>query len=423
MPNRVKILKEKFSQSVGLPFAELLPESVINESIQELNLKYHQRIFSPVVRIWAFLSQVLDVDKSCQNIVSRVIAWLSTTGAELPSTNTSAYCQARERLPEKLLSKLFSKIGMGLEEKVSQQQLWCGRSVKIIDGSTVSMPDTKSLQEEYPQQKSQKQGCGFPVAKICVLFSLATGAAWEVVIDKLNVHDIKLGRNLYKFLNPGDVLLGDRAFCAYGDIFCLKNQGCDVVCRKNQKRKSHPVEGEITNASDRQVIWYKPKTRPAGMSLEDYRSLPKSLVVREVTYSINIPGFRTENVTLITTLLDTNTYSLEKLAELYGLRWQVELDLRHLKTTLNMDILRCKSPAMIRKEIYVFLLAYNLLRSLMWNAGNLYGVNPLSLSLQRSRQMFINFIPTFLFGTIQIPSSLLFDFTKTAGSSVLTLST
>lgn len=213
VPRRVKILKQKFTQSLGLPFKELLPSTVIQETLAKLSIKYRSRLFDPIVTLWAFLSQVLDTDKSCHNAVSRVIAHLVGEGVELPSTDTSAYCQARTRLPEKLLQNLFGKVAIGLEEKLTPSHLWCGRKVKVIDGSTISMPDTPSNQKEYPQPNSQKPGCGFPIAKIGALFSIGTGAAIALVIDVFNTHDIKLARKLYEFLSPGDVLLGDRAFC------------------------------------------------------------------------------------------------------------------------------------------------------------------------------------------------------------------
>jgi len=171
MPKKVQILKDKFMITVGLPFKDLLPETLIIQILNELGHKYKSRLFDPIVTLWAFLSQVLDVDKSCHNAVSRVIAYLVGEGVELPYTSTSAYCQARIRLPEKLLEKLFYHTGFSLEKKVTERHLWCGRNVKVIDGSTVSMPDTPANQEEYPQPKSQKSGCGFPLAKIGVLFS------------------------------------------------------------------------------------------------------------------------------------------------------------------------------------------------------------------------------------------------------------
>ncbi|HEY9830581.1 MAG TPA: IS4 family transposase [Stenomitos sp.] len=393
---RVQILKEKFKNSVGLPFRDLLPEATIQEVLDTLEIKYRRRLFDPFVTLWAFLSQVLDADKSCHNAVSRVIAWLSGEKVELPSQDTGAYCQARQRLPEKLLQQLFTKVAQGLQDKVTQECLWCCRHVKVIDGSTVSMPDTTKNQEAYPQPSTQVPGCGFPIAKIGVLFSLATGAAIAVVIDVLNTHDIKLARRLYEFLSPNDVLLGDRAFCSYADLVFVKKRQADVVFRKHQGRKQQLRRGKIVGSHDKQVVWHKPKTCPKGLTKEDFATLPLTITVREVHYYIAIPGFRTQQVSLITTLLEAKVYSTLELVKLYGFRWDVELDLKHLKTTLGMDILRSKTPTMVRKEIYVYLLAYNLLRTLMWEAGTTYGVLPLRLSLQGTRQHLDNFISQLL---------------------------
>ena len=396
MTLRVEILKQKFSQSLGLPFKELLPESVIKQALTELKIRYHQRLFDPIVTLWAFLSQVLDADKSCHNAVSKVIAYLAGQRVEIPSTDTSAYCQARSRLAEKLLEKLFSQSGQSLEEKVRTEDLWCGRNVLVIDGSTVSMPDTVENQKEYPQPNTQKAGCGFPIAKIGVIFSLATGAAVALCIDVLNTHDIKLARKLYQFLKPLDILLGDRAFCAYADLVAIKKLDCDVVFRKHQSRTTSMRKGKIVGDCDKLVTWNKPKTCPKGLSKDEFWLLPQTIIVREIYYYIVIPGFRTDRVSLITTLLDTTTYSSLAIVKLYGQRWNVELDLRHLKTSLGMDVLRCKTPSMVRKEIYVYLLAYNLLRSLMWSAATTYGTPPLRLSLQGTRHHLNNFIPQLL---------------------------
>lgn len=396
MTQRVQILKNKFSQSLGLPFKELLPSSVIKQALKQLKIRYKQRLFDPIVTLWAFLSQVLDNDKTCHNAVSKIIAYLTGEGVEIPSTDTSAYCQARLRLPEELLQKLFDEAAQNLEEKVTDEDLWCGRNVKVIDGSTISMPDTVENQKAYPQPKTQKAGCGFPIAKIGVIFSLVTGAAVALVINVLNTHDVKLARQLYQFLKPLDILIGDRAFCAYTDIVAIKNLDCDVVFRKHQSRTSSMRKGKIVGDCDKIVTWYKPKTCPKGVSLDEFDALPKTITVREIYYYIVIPGFRTQRVSLITTLLDTTTYSTLEIVRLYGRRWDVELDLRHLKTTLGMDVLRCKTPSMVRKEIYVYLLAYNLLRSLMWSAATTYGTPPLRLSLQATRHHLINFLTQLL---------------------------
>lgn len=394
--NRAQMLKEKFRVCLGLPLRELLPESGIEQVVKELGLKYRNRLFNPVVTVWAFLLQVLDVDKSCHNAVARVIAWLCSEQVEIPSTATSAYCQARKRLPEKLLQKLFEESAENLLFKVNPSNLWCGRHVQVIDCSTVSMPDTVENQQAYPQSGKQKPGCGFPIAKIGALFSLATGAAVALAIDILNTNDIKLARRLYQSLKPLDVLLGDSAFCSYADFFWLQQRGCDAVIRKHHGRCQRLQGGFIVAKNDKILTWLKPKTCPRGLTKEDFAALPKTQKIREVFYSIEQPGFRTQSVSLITTLLDTDDFPTTAFTQLYRSRWDVELDLKHLKTSLGMDILRCKTPDMVRKEIYAFLLAYNLLRSLMWDAGTAYSSPPLRLSLQGTRHLLDNFIPQFL---------------------------
>ncbi|NER26032.1 MAG: IS4 family transposase [Symploca sp. SIO1C2] len=396
VPNRAQILKEKFRLSVGLPFREFLPQAYLEQQLTELSIKYRNRLFNPIVTLWAFLSQVLDVDKSCHHALSRVIAWLSTENVEIPSTSTSAYCQARKRLPEKFLENLFRDSGKNLSAQVNPSSLWCGRHIIILDCSTVSMPDTQANQKAYPQSGQQKKGCGFPIAKIGVLFSLATGAAIAVVIDILNSNDIKLARKLYQFLQPLDVLLGDSAFCSYADFFWLRQRGCDTVIRKHKGRCQQLKGGFIIANNDKIVTWRKPKTCPRGLTKTEFSALPETQKIREVFYSIEQPGFRTQSVSVLTTLLDIDAFSTAALTQLYRSRWDVELNIKHLKTSLGMDVLRCQTPDMVRKEIYAFLLVYNLLRSLMWDAGITYSTPPLRLSLQGTRQKFDNFIPQFL---------------------------
>ncbi|MGK7949206.1 MAG: IS4 family transposase [Xenococcaceae cyanobacterium] len=231
-----------------------------------------------------------------------------------------------------------------------------------------------------------------PLAKIGVLFSIATGAVIDIVIDVYRTHDVKLARNLYGFLNPRDVFLSDRACCSYADICFVKNQDCDAVIRLHQSRKQQLRKGKRIGDCDSLVTWSKPKSRPKGLSQEEFESLPDSLTVREVHYYICIPGWRTKEVTLITTLLDAELYPIKELLKIYELRWNVELNLRHIKTSLAMDILRGKTPEMVRKEIYVHLLAYNLLRTVMWQAGITHTLDSLCISLQESRHHFNHFV-------------------------------
>jgi len=392
MPNSAAILKQKFANSFGLPFQTLLPESVIAEVLAAEGVKYRNRIFSPFVTLWAFLSQVLDADKSSRNAVSRVIAWLAGSGQEVPSDNTGGYTQAKQRLPEGVFKRLFEQTGRQMEQQVPDVELWCGRHVKLLDGSNVSMPDTAANQEAYPQHSNQKAGCGFPIAKLVVMFSLATGAAIAVVIDQFKVSELELARCLYASLEPGDIGLADRAYGSYVDLASVQARGADGVFRCHQRRSCDFRRGQRLGKDDHLVTWDKPKRCPKHMSQEAFAQLPDSLTVREVRFQVVQPGYRTKTIIVVTTLLDAKRYSKSQLAELYRWRWNVEVDLKHVKTTLQMEILRGKSPEMVRKELYVHLLAYNLLRSLMAQAAQISGISPLRLSLQGTRQHFRNFI-------------------------------
>ncbi len=393
--SRVQVLLNQFNSSLGLPFQKVLPASMIEETLAEEGIKYRNRLFSPLVTLWAFLSQVIDGDQTCHNAVSRVIAWLAGQGKEIPSEDNSGYCQARLRLSENFLKKLFNKSGKNLEKEVQEESLWCGRRVKVFDGSTVSMPDTLKNQKAYPQPTTQKAGCGFPLAKLGVLFSLQTGAAIAIIIEVFKIHDVKLARQLYDVLEPGDIFLSDRACCSYADIYFIKQRNCDAVIRLHQSRKQQMRKKKRIGSNDRLVTWKKPKSKPKGLSKQEYDSLPKTLVVREIHYYICIPGYRTKQVTLITTLLDEKVYPIIEFLKVYEMRWEAELNLRHLKTSLGMDILRGQTPEMVRKEIYVHLLAYNLLRTVMWSAGTQMEVNPLRLSLQEARHHLNHFVGEF----------------------------
>ena len=392
MPNRVNILKQQFAQSLGLPFAEVLPTCEIEQVLDEEGVRYRNRLWSPMVTIWAFLSQVLDSDKSLHNTVSRVIVWLASSGATLPSNDTGAYSKARKRLPERVCERLFGKSAETIEQQVSPEDLWCGRRVHICDGSSALMSDTKANQNVYPQHSNQKVGCGSPIVRLVVMFSLITAAATLLIIAPWNTSEIVMARQLYEILKPGDVLVADRAYGSYVDLVLVQQRGADAVFRKHHRRNSDFRKGKRLGIGDHIVRWYKPKRRPPHMSEAEFAALPESVLVREVHCLIREPGFRTKEVIVVTTLLDPKRYPKSKLAELYRRRWEGEVNLKHVKTTLGMEMLRGKSPEMVRKEIYMHLLAYNLLRTLMWQAALKAGVEPLRVSLQGARQHLGNFL-------------------------------
>lgn len=347
-PIEWKFALQKFVNSVGLPFRDLLPESTMISTLEASKVKYRNRLFNPIVTIWAFLSQVLDTDKSLQNAVSRVVAWLAEAGEPIPSTDTGGYTKARIRLPEGLLKRLLGKTAQRLEEQAEPQDLWCGRHVRICDGSSVLMSDTKANQAVYPQHSNQAKGCGFPIAKIVVVFSLATGAVMDVLIATLKTSEVVLARQLYHHLLPGDVLLADRALGSYVDLVLVQSQQADAVFRKHQSRKSDFRCGKKLGIGDHIVTWHKPKRCPNGMKALEFATLPDQVQVREVHLLIRQKGFRPKEIILVTTLVDSKIYTKAKVAQLYKLRWEVEVNLRHVKTTLGMEMLRGKTPAMVR---------------------------------------------------------------------------
>ena len=287
------------------------------------------------------------------------------------SPSTGAYCKARKRLPTTLLSRLAQRVGWTLSNRADGDDLWLGRRVKVVDGSSASMPDTQANQQAYPQPANQKPGCGFPVLSFVAVFCLGSGAMLALAFGQWSANDFSLFyfvRNAFVF---GDIMLGDRAFCSYAELALLRRKGADVVVRLHQARRTDFRRGRIMGRLDHCITWNKPRQRPQGLRLDDYRLLPRELLVRELRYTVHVKGFRTNSVTLATTLLDSEKYSAEALAELYFARWDVELNFQHIKTTMKMDILGGRTPEMVRKEIWAHMLAYNLVRAVMWDAASI----------------------------------------------------
>jgi hypothetical protein len=389
----VRILRERLSNSIALPFRDILSQDMIQQALDEENITYRKRLYTPVITLWIFIYQVLHEDKSCKNAVSRVLSLLADTGEPPPSGNTGAYCKARKRLILSFIIRLFRHVGQLLHQKPVDGFLWLNRRVFLVDGSTFSMYDTPQNQQEYPQPKNQHEYHGFPVARILGIFCLATGALIDAAIDSFWVPEIKLFRMLYSHLKPGDVALGDRLFGSYGDIALLSQRGVDCVFRMHHLRKTDFRRGKKLGIYDHLVTWQKPRKDTIHMEPELYATLPETMLLREIRFHIYVKGFRTQVVTLVTTLLDHHIYTKELLAELYGFRWQVEIDLRHLKTTMQMEHLHSKTPEMVRKEFYVHLLAYNLIRATLWEAGIKHKAHPLRLSFKGAKQHVLSFLP------------------------------
>lgn len=360
-----------------------MPERLLAATENGVNSR--DRLFSTQVTFWAFAAQILSPGTACREMVRRVEAWWQETmGSEqAPSGSTSAYCQARARLDPVALELIGAEIAWNLEKNVLSEERWLqGRSVKIVDGTGISMPDTPENQARWPQSREQQPGCGFPAMKLVGLFSLGSGALLQTATGNKHVHESTLFRTLWSKLQPGDIVLADRGFSSYAALAgLLAQRGVDSVMRLHQMRKADFRTGRRLGPEDRLVVWQKPK-RTEAWSEEEFAALPETLTLRMIRLRVATPGFRTQSVVLVTTLLDAEAYPAEQLRELYGRRWQVELHFQQIKTHLAMDALRCKSPALIEREVRMHQIAYNLVRSLMQRSAHLHRVSLRRLSFK-----------------------------------------
>jgi len=387
LPQRFRLILASVLQSDGLPFADVLGEEEIQNAFDEHNVAFAQEkgdVYTPAVTLWAFLSQVLHKgeQRSCLAAVSRVIVLLVALGRESCAKNSGAYCRARAKVPEAVIKDLTLGVARGCERAIRARWLWMRHHVKLADGTTVSMPDTEANQEEYPQQASQKEGLGFPIARLVVLMSLATGMVSGMEIGPYagkETGELALMRKLLDQLDPGDVLLTDRYFCSYFLIAMLLEMGVNFVTRRHHSRKDDFRQGKRLGKGDYLIEWTLPP-RPDWMDMDTYQQMPATITVRQVEVQVNQPGFRVDSFVVVTTLTDVERYKRQDLAELYHKRWLVELDIASIKVTLGMDVLRCKSPEMLRAEIWTCLLAYNLIRKTMLQAAAGAKLSPRQLS-------------------------------------------
>ena len=385
---QVQSLLRGFLQDDSLPFGSVLTVKDIVGLISQECVETGERLFTPLVTLCTFLSQIHSDDPSCRAAVARLNATRVAHGLPPGSPLTGGYCKARQRLPESLLQRLLVLSGQRLKQQVPAAWHWHGRAVKIVDGSAVSMPDTEENQQAYPQPGSQAPGVGFPVARIVVVLSLACGAVFGAALGRLRGKQTSeniLFHTLHTHLEWGDVVLADRYYCSYWEITLLGQRGVDVVMRLHQRRQVDFQHGQRLSREDHVVTWSKPLC-PAWMDEITYAGLPDTIEMRELRSQVIQPGFRTRVVLVATTLLDAHAFTKEDLAALYRARWHAELDLRSIKQTLKMDVLRCKTPAMVQKEIWGHLLVYNLIRATMAQAALRHRVLPRQLSLQGARQ-------------------------------------
>jgi IS4 transposase len=386
-------VRRQFLQDGDLPFTNVLTEEALEQALAALT-GWLDRIFSPLVTLWVFLGQVLSADHSCRAAVARLIAHRLARGQSPCSAETGAYCQARKRLPETFFADVARQTGRTLEAGVDPKWLWKGRRVHIYDGSVVSMPDTPENQREYPQPGTQKPGLGFPLARLGAVFSLACGAVLALGICRYagkGQGELSLLRTLWDLFAPGDVVLTDRLMCSWAEMVMLKQRGVDSVTRLS-KRRADFRRGKRLGKGDHIVRWPKP-TKPRSMDREAYEALPAFLLVRETRVQVEQAGFRSRTIIVVTTLLDAEEITKADLAQAYRARWNAELDLRSLKRTMQMDVLRCKTPELVRKEIWTHVLAYNLIRTVIAQAASAHGIEPRSISFKGAVQTLEAFQP------------------------------
>jgi hypothetical protein len=390
-----------------LPFSEVLPTELIKDAMASLCLQCYDSLYNPVTVLWLFLGQVIHANPTLAATVEGFLAWRLGQGLSPCSTETGAYCTARQRLPEALLALLTRRTGAAAERDAPEPWRWLGRVVKLFDGSTVSMPDTAKNQKAYPQSRSQSPGVGFPVARIGVLFSLSVGTVLDLGIRRWAgkfQSELAILRDMMSGLEAGDVLLTDRYLCSYMEIVLLKQRGVDFVGRINAHRKVDFRRGTRLGRWDHVVQWSKPAKRPPWMSRRQYAAIPATLWIREFRYQLVRPGYRSRTIVVATTLLDAEQYRAVDLSGLYGLRWEAEINLRSLKTMMNMDVLRCKTPEMVRKEIWAHLLAYNLIRTVIAQAAITHGKHPRQISFTRAMRTLESFrSPLAYAATEQLP--------------------
>jgi hypothetical protein len=388
-PPQLRSLLRSFALDPGLLSRHLSAE-YLARIVAQVAGKTRDRIFTPTVTLATFLGQILSDDHSCQAALDRLIAWRAARGLSPCSPDTGGYCKARQRLPEELLPRLVRDTADRLRDGVSEGWLFHGRHVVIAGGSAVSMPDTAENQAEFPQHSLQKPGCGFPIARVVVLIALATGCVLDAAIgggQGKRTGEMALLRGLHGRLRRGDILLADSYFSSFDEVVTLAGMGVDVVMRQHGGRVSDFRRGARLGREDHLGVWHRHRNRPEWMSREEFAALPRELAMRELRVRVDRPGFRSRVFVVVTSLLDPVAFGSGELASLYRQRWHAELDIRSIKQAMKMDVLRCKSPEMVRKEVWGHFLVYDLIRDVMAEAARRHDLVPRGLSFQGARPM------------------------------------
>jgi hypothetical protein len=356
-----------------LLFAELIPSWLLAQAEEGANSR--ERVYSLRRTFWGFLYQALNPSSPCREIVRQIQALFSLHNRGSVDEGTGAYCQARLRLPLDILQRIRHAVAARADKLLPQaQQLWHGLSPKVVDGTTVTLPDTPKNQRAYPQSRSQKPGCGFPLMKILGIFSLSSGALLDCQKGNKHQHELALLYKLLDHFKPRDLVIADRGFCNFVLLAVLLLRQVDSLFRLHQARHIDWRKGKRLGKNDRLFTWSKPLNKPRYLPHCLWKRLPCELPVRVLRFQLKVRGFRPESVTLATTMIDAERYPAEEVAHLYARRWKIELWFRDIKTSMGMEVLRCQSPKMVHKELEMFLIAYNLIRTLMTEASAIHEV-------------------------------------------------
>ena len=380
-----KHIKFHRTNSNSYRFFNLLTSRSLLDKVESLLPEHRERLFPPTETLSMFLAQAMSADRSCQNIVNRAAVERLSGGLPLCSTHTGAYCRARQRLPLEMVSGLTGHVGKLLDSETSAQWRWNQRPVRVVDGTRATMPDTLENQQAFPQSNAQKPGLGFPICRVVGITCLSSGALQDAAIGPVKgkgSDEQTLLRSMQDIFEPGDIVMGDAFFARYFFIAQMQAREVDIVMEQQGSRK-RMVDfrcGHRLGPKDHLIVLNKPRIKPDWMSQECYQSAPDSLTVREL---------KTGGKVLVTTMLCPKSASRDSVKALYKQRWSIEVDLRDIKATLGMDVLSCKTPEMAVKEIWIYLLAYNLIRLLMAQAALVGGITPRDISFKHSLQLWV----------------------------------
>jgi len=366
LADEIAVLKQKSFSQLGEAFDTFIPDHVLAPSARGQHSR--RRLYTKRNTFWAFIGQLFSDDGSCQDVVQKLKAYAALRELDLPSSGTAAYCRARSKLSMSDIGAVHQHVVAAMQQ-LGAADTWHGHRVVVVDGTGVTMPDTEANQEIWPQQRHQKPGCGFPSMRLTACFSLHTGALLSYREGNKHSSEIVRLREQIETFRRGDIMLGDKAFCGYRDICGRQAKGVETVasmCRRMPVKEADAVRK--LGPDDLLIRWRRPK-KIAGMSSEQVQALPPCLLLRQTKITVTEAGFRPQTMYLVTTLLDPCKYPAKDLADLYFRRWDVELFLRDIKTVMGMDILRCKTPAMIRKELLMYFIAYNCIRRIMYEAA------------------------------------------------------